>query len=105
MEDVLLVVGQPVLHTVAEAVDHFFAVTDKCVHHSSVHKSVVFVRQRQRHVEVVQAHHRLNTARDQIVNEPVVKGDAFVVKLAITLRANAAPGDLETIAVHAQILH
>lgn len=105
MENVLLVEGQPVLHPVTEAVDHLFAVADKGVHHAAIVEAVVLLRQRQRHIEVVETDHRLDTAGEQIVNKAVVKRDTFVVELAVTLRADAAPGDLEAVAVHAQILH
>ena len=105
MEDVLLVEGQPVLHAVAKAVDHLFTVADKGVHYAAVIEAVVLLRQRQRHIEVVEADHRLNTAGDEIVNKAVVKRDALVVERAVTLRTDAAPGDLEAVAVHAQILH
>ena len=105
MEDVLLVEGQPVLHAVAIAVDHLFAVADKGLHHAAVVEAVVLLRQRQRHIEMVQADHRLDAAGDQIVDKTVVKRDAFVVERAVALRADAAPGDLEAVAVHAQILH
>ena len=105
MEDVLLVKGQPVLYPVAEAVDHLFAIADKSLHHAAIVEAVVLLRQRQRHVEVVEADHRLDAAGDEIVNKAVVKGDALVVERAVALRADAAPGDLEAVAVHAQILH
>lgn len=105
VENILLVKGQPVLHPVTKAVDHLFAVADKRLHDATIVKSVVLLRQRQRHIEVVEADHRLDTAGDQIVDKTVVKGDTLVVKIAVTLRADAAPGDLEAVAVHAQILH
>ncbi len=91
MEDVLLVEGQPVLHAVAIAVDHLFAVADKGLHHAAVVEAVVLLRQRQRHIEVVQADHRFDAAGDQIVDKAVVKRDALVVERAVALRADAAP--------------
>ena len=105
MEDVLLVESQPVLHAVAEAVDHLFAVADKGVHYPAVIEAVVLLRQRQRHIEVVEADHRLNTASDQVVDKAVVEGDTLVVERTVPLRADPAPGDLEAVAVHPQILH
>ncbi|MNO83243.1 hypothetical protein D3C76_745410 [compost metagenome] len=105
MENVLLVKGQPVLYAVAVAVDHLFAVAHKRIQHPAVVKAVVLLGQRQRHVEVIQADHRLDTARDQIVDETIVERDAFFIEFAVTLRADTAPGDLEAVAVHAQILH
>ena len=91
MEDVLLVEGQPVLHAVAKAVDHLLAVADKGLHHAAIVKPVVLLRQRQRHIEVIEADHRLDAARDKIVNKAVVKRDPLVVERAITLRADTAP--------------
>ena len=105
MEDVLFVEGQPVLHAVAEAVDHLFAIADKGIHDATIVKAVVLLRQRQRHIEVIEADHRLDTAGDEIVNKAVVKGDALIVELAVALRTDPAPGDLKAVAVHAQILH
>lgn len=86
MENILLVKGQPVLHPVTVAVDHLFAVADKRLHDATIVKSVVLLCQRQRHIEVVEADHRLDTAGDQIVDKTVIKRDAFGVELAVTLR-------------------
>ena len=105
MVQILLIKGEPVFHLVAIAGDHLLAVADKSVHHPAVGKTVVALRQRQRHIEVVQADHRLNAAGDQFIYKLMVEGDPLFIEFAISVRAHPAPGDLKTVAVHAQILH
>ena len=105
MVEILFIKGQPPLHLVAKAVDHLLPVTNKGFHHPTVGKTVVAFSQRQRHIEVIEADHRLNAAGKQFINKLVIKGDTFFIELTVAFRANAAPGNLEAVAVHAQILH
>ena len=105
MVQILFIKGEPVFHLVAIAGDHLLAIANKGVHHPAVGESVVALRQRERHIEVVQADHRLDAAGDQFINKLMVEGDALFIKFAVSLRTHPAPGDLKTVAVHAQILH
>ena len=90
MVQILLIKGEPVFHLVAIAGDHLLAVADKSVHHPAVGKTVVALRQRQRHIEVVQADHRLNAAGDQFIYKLMVEGDPFSLNFAHH-QADAAP--------------
>ena len=105
MVKILFVEGQPVLHLIAVAVDHLLAIADKSVHYPAIGKTVIALRQRQGHIEVIEADHRFNTAGNELINKLMVERNPLFIKLAISLRTDAAPGYLEAIAVHAQILH
>lgn len=81
-----------------------FAVADKGVHHAAIVEAVVLLRQRQRHIEVVETDHRLDTAGEQIVNKAVVKAMPSSLNSPSPC-GQMRLGDLEAVAVHAQILH
>ncbi|VFT77226.1 Uncharacterised protein [Klebsiella aerogenes] len=105
MVEVLFIEGQPVLHLIAVTVDHLLAKADKGVHDPAVGKTVVTLRQRQRHIKVIQADHRFNTAGNEFIDKLMVERDPLFIEFAVPFRAHPAPGDLEAVAVHAQILH
>ncbi len=85
-----LVERQPVLHTVAEALEDDLAVPQEELDEAAVAPVAVLLNQRDGHLVVADGHHGLDAVRNQAVKEAVVKGEARLVGLHLLARGEDA---------------
>lgn len=89
-----LVEGHPILDLALIARKDRLGIALERIDHMAAGKAVVLLRQVQRHIEVVERHHGLDTVLATAVEHAIIEGQALLVgNDVVTEREDTTPGD------------
>ena len=104
-ENVLLVDRDPMLHAIAEALEHEFRVRGEIVGALPALPATVAVLERLRQIPVVERDHRRDAVLQAFIDDVIVKLDAFFIRLAAALGQHARPRDGKAVRLQPHLAH
>ncbi len=99
-----LVVGDPVLHAVAQGAGDHVGIFDESLRRGA-NRPAAFVFQCLGKIPVIQRHKGNNVCIQKTIHQPAVEVHSLLIDLAASQRQNPRPGDRKAVGLQSQLFH